>query len=274
MNRDLARRRSERPIVVVDLGGTWVRVAASRPARRAYRGRTPGVAGLPALLARLWRRWRLAPRDLAALGMAARGIWTAGERRALARRLRRFAPRVLVISDVEAAYLAALGPGPGVLLLAGTGSIALGRDGNGRWARAGGLGPLLGDDGSAFSIGRAWLRADSIPPGRARRLATAPDAVARIAALAPAVLRRARHGDVRARRVAREAQHALAELVVRAAGPRSRSAPIAVSWAGGLLDDPRFRAGVWRALRSRGERIRPVAPRATAATPEAWLSLR
>jgi len=88
------------------------------------------------------------------------------------------------------------------------------------------------------------------------------------------VLGRARHGDARARRVEREAQHALAELVVRAAGPRRRSAPIAVSWAGGLLDDPRFRAGVWRALRRRGARIRPVTPRAAAATPEAWLSLR
>lgn len=274
MNRGLARRGSDRPIVVVDLGGTWVRVAASRPARRVYRGRTPGVAGLPALLDRLWRRWRLARRDLAALGVASRGIWTAGERRALARRLRRFAPTVLVISDVEAAYLAALGAEPGVLLLAGTGSIALGRDRSGRWARAGGLGPLLGDDGSAFSIGRAWLRADAIPPGRARQLATAPDAVTRIAALAPTVLRRARRGDGRARRVVREAQHALAELVVRATGPRRRSAPIAISWAGGLLEDPRFRAGVWRAARRRGVRIRPVAPRATAATPEAWLALR
>jgi len=274
MNRGLVRRGSDRPIVVVDLGGTWVRVAASRPARRAYRGRTPGVAGLPALLDRLWRRWRLARRDLAALGVASRGIWTAGERRALARRLYRFAPRVLVISDVEAAYLAALGAEPGVLLLAGTGSIALGRDRSGRWARAGGLGPLLGDDGSAFSIGRAWLRADAIPPARARRLATAPDAVTRVAALAPTVLRRARRGDRRARRIVHAAQHALAELVVRAMGLRRRAAPIAVSWAGGLLDDPRFRAGVWRAVRRRGVRIRPVAPRATAATPEAWLALR
>ena len=189
MNRGLARRESGHPIVVVDLGGTWVRVVGSGGARRAFRGPTPGVAGLPALLDRLWRRWHLSRHDLAALGVASRGIWTRGERRALARRLRRFAPRVLVISDVEAAYLAALGAEPGVLLLAGTGSIALGRDGSGRWARAGGLGPLLGDDGSAFSIGRAWLRADAIPPARARQLATAPDAGARIAALAPTVLR-------------------------------------------------------------------------------------
>jgi N-acetylglucosamine kinase-like BadF-type ATPase len=220
MNRALAAApRAGRPLVVVDLGGTWVRVTRSGPAPRAYRGPTPGVAGLPALLARLWRRWRLSRGDLAALGVASRGIWTRGERRALARRLRRFAPRVLVISDVEAAYLAALGAVPGVLLLAGTGSIALGRDRRGRFARAGGLGPLLGDDGSAFSIGRAWLRA-AAPAARARRIVTAPDAVARVAALAPGVLRRARRGDRTARRVVGRA----AALAVLAAGPRARLA--------------------------------------------------
>src|SRR6185312_2369383 len=209
MNRVLATRASTGAVVVVDLGGTWVRVVAEAPARRAFRARTPGVAGLPALLARLWRRWRLRRADVAALGVASRGIWTAGERRALARRLRPLASRVVVISDVEAAYLAALGVAPGVLLLAGTGSIALGRDRRGRFTRAGGLGPLIGDDGSAFSIGRAWLRGPAVPWPRARRLATAADAVARVAALAPGVVRRAHRGDPTARHVVREKQEAL-----------------------------------------------------------------
>jgi N-acetylglucosamine kinase-like BadF-type ATPase len=258
---------------VVDLGGTWVRVSVSGAAPRAYRGPTPGVAGLPALLARLWRRWRLTRGDLAALGVASRGIWTTGERRALARRLRRFAPRVVVISDVEAAYLAALGAVPGVLLLAGTGAIALGRDRRGRWARGGGLGPLLGDDGSAFAIGRAWLRGAAVPPARARRIATAPDAVARVAALAPSVLRRARDGDRAARRAVREAQQALASLAGRTARSLHLRPPVTLSWAGGLLGDARFRAGVWRHLRGQGLRIRPVRPRAPAASPAAWRAI-
>src|SRR5258708_26276570 len=126
MNRGLATSGSGRPVVVVDLGGTWVRVVASGPGRRVFRAPTPGVAGLPAVLDRLWRRWQLSRRDVAALGVASRGIWTAGERRALARRLRRFAPRVVVISDVEAAYPGALGAPAGVPLLPGTGSVALG----------------------------------------------------------------------------------------------------------------------------------------------------
>ena len=259
--------------VVVDLGGTWVRVTAAGGPRRAFREKTPGPAGLPALLDRLWRRWRLSRREVSALGVASRGIWTVSERRVLARRLRRFAARVVVISDVEGAYLAALGDRAGVLLLAGTGSIALARDRHGRFTRAGGLGPLLGDDGSAFALGRAWLRAGVVTPARARRIATAPDAVARIAALAPAILRRARAGDTQARRVVREAQQALADLVARAARPFNRRRPLAVSWAGGLLADPRFRAGVWREMRRRGMRVTPTPPAAAIATPAAWRSV-
>ena len=273
MNLAIAATPRYRPLVVVDLGGTWVRVSLSGAIPRAYRGPTPGVKGLPALLARLWRRWRLSRGDLAALGVASRGIWTRGERRALARRLRRFAPRVVVISDVEAAYLAALGAVPGVLLLAGTGSIALGRDGRGRFTRAGGLGPLLGDDGSAFSIGRAWLRGPAVPWPRARRVATATDAVTRVAALAPGVVRRAHRGDPTARHVVREAQEALAALVVGVARALRLRAPITVSWAGGLLASAPFRAGVWRRLHRRGLRIRAIRPRAAAATPAAWRPL-
>ena len=273
MNRGLATSASGKPVVVVDLGGTWVRVVASGPGRRVFRAPTPGGAELPAVLDRLWRRWRLSRRDVVALGVASRGVWTAGERRALARRLRRFARRVVVISDVEAAYLGALGGTAGVLLLAGTGSIALGRDRRGRFTRAGGLGPLLGDDGSAFAIGRAWLRADARPFARVRRIATAPDAVARVAALAPAILRRAGAGDRAARRVVADAQRALADLVVRGAPRLGARRALPVSWAGGLLGDRRFRAGVWRALRRRGVAVAPTPPAATAATPAAWRSL-
>ena len=45
-----------------------------------------------------------------------------------------------VVGDMQIALQAALGEGPGVIVIAGTGSIAFGRDAQGKTARAGGLG--------------------------------------------------------------------------------------------------------------------------------------
>ena len=252
----------------VDLGGTWIRVLAAdaRGRTRSARAPSPGVAGLPTFLARLWRRWRLSAADVAALVVASRGVWTRAERSAQAQRLRSLARAVRVISDTEAAYRGALGAAPGVLLLAGTGSMALGRDRRGRWARAGGLGPLLGDDGSAFWIGREWIRHSSRTGGglAARRDLRAPDPAARIAARAPAVLRRARRGSSPARAIVAGAQAALADLLVATARRLRLPSPVAVSWSGSLLGADDYRAGVWRAARRRGLVLSPRPPRASA----------
>jgi N-acetylglucosamine kinase-like BadF-type ATPase len=59
-----------------------------------------------------------------------------------------------VTTDLEIALEAAFGSAEGVILLAGTGSAAFGRDAVGRTARAGGLGPWVSDEGGAFDIGR------------------------------------------------------------------------------------------------------------------------
>src|SRR5208283_1810822 len=50
--------------------------------------------------------------------------------------------------------LEATGEGPAIVLIAGTGSAAVGRDAQGQIARIGGHGPLLGDEGSSFDVGR------------------------------------------------------------------------------------------------------------------------
>jgi N-acetylglucosamine kinase-like BadF-type ATPase len=57
------------------------------------------------------------------------------------------------------ALVAGAGDAEGVVVVAGTGSIAYGRDASGRAARAGGWGYLLGDEGGGFWIGRAALMA-------------------------------------------------------------------------------------------------------------------
>jgi N-acetylglucosamine kinase-like BadF-type ATPase len=72
-----------------------------------------------------------------------------------------------VTTDYEIALEAAVGAGPGVVLIAGTGSAVYGRNAAGETARAGGYGPWVGDEGSAFEIGRRAVAAVA----RARDLA-------------------------------------------------------------------------------------------------------
>lgn len=67
--------------------------------------------------------------------------------------------RILVVNDALIALQAALDEDPGVVIVAGTGSIAYGRNGQGYAARAGGWGHVLGDEGSGYWIGRLVLRA-------------------------------------------------------------------------------------------------------------------
>jgi N-acetylglucosamine kinase-like BadF-type ATPase len=61
--------------------------------------------------------------------------------------------KVQVCTDLALA-LAAMGEGPVIVLLAGTGSFAVGRNTAGDTARAGGYGSQIGDEGSAYDIGR------------------------------------------------------------------------------------------------------------------------
>jgi N-acetylglucosamine kinase-like BadF-type ATPase len=64
-----------------------------------------------------------------------------------------------VATDYEIALEAAAGSGPGIVLIAGTGSVAYGRNASGETARAGGYGPWIGDEGSAFEVGRQAVSA-------------------------------------------------------------------------------------------------------------------
>ncbi len=78
----------------------------------------------------------------------------------LAESLRRALAEILptaitVVGDMEIALEAAFDAGPGVIVIAGTGSIAYGRDRQGKTARAGGWGFAISDEGSAHWIGRA-----------------------------------------------------------------------------------------------------------------------
>jgi N-acetylglucosamine kinase-like BadF-type ATPase len=74
------------------------------------------------------------------------------------RRIGRSAP-VLIVNDALVALEAGAPGEPGVVIIAGTGSISYGRNAAGQAARAGGWGYVLGDEGSGYWIGRHALRA-------------------------------------------------------------------------------------------------------------------
>lgn len=222
--------------VGVDLGGTWLRATWLRAGARARRARLARAGRPPrAAVEALWRRWRLARADALVLG----GKGAAGS---AARRwrleLKGLARAVRVMGDLELAHRAAFSEGPGVLLVAGTGSAALARGPRGAWSRAGGRGPLLGDEGSGFWIGRRWLQGRR--DAEALALARRPDAVAAVAALARPLLARAAFGRKPERRIAAEAAGHLAALARRAAAGARLGPRAALAVHGGLVRDAYF----------------------------------
>jgi N-acetylglucosamine kinase len=93
------------------------------------------------------------------LGMA--GVDRPGEAATIRQILERIGHRaqVYVVNDALIALEAGVPAGAGTVVVAGTGSIAYGRDAMGRAARSGGWGYVLGDEGSGYWLGRLALRA-------------------------------------------------------------------------------------------------------------------
>lgn len=140
--------------------------------------------------------------------------------------------RVAVTSDAVLAHAGALGGEPGVVLIAGTGVVALAIDADGARRTADGWGPWLGDEGGGAWIGAAGLRAalrahDGRGPSTtlldaARARFGAPETwpaqltgAAALASFAPDVL--AARGDAAALAIVGTAAEALA-ATARAAG--------------------------------------------------------
>jgi N-acetylglucosamine kinase-like BadF-type ATPase len=69
------------------------------------------------------------------------------------------AERLAVTTDAAIALTGATGGEPGIVVMAGTGSIAFGRNAAGKTARSGGWGFVFGDEGSGFDLARQGLRA-------------------------------------------------------------------------------------------------------------------
>lgn len=165
---------------------------------------------------------------------------------------------VVVLTDLEIALEDAFGEGPGVLLIAGTGSSAVARGPTGATARCGGWGPVIGDEGGGAWIGRRALSvvsaaADGREPetaltgailtaieveevsGLISWAATATPAT--FATLAPVVMQVADGGDLRANSIVSLAVEELA-LHVRALARKlfaDERVSVPVAFTGGLL---------------------------------------
>ena len=94
--------------------------------------------------------------------------------------------RTLVVNDALIALQAGVGAGAGIVIVAGTGSIAYGCDRHGHTARAGGWGYVLGDEGSGYWMGRLALRAIvREADGRGQRTSLTPRVLAHFGVARP-----------------------------------------------------------------------------------------
>jgi N-acetylglucosamine kinase-like BadF-type ATPase len=199
------------------------------------------------------------PVEAACAGLAGAGSEQARELLALRLRDWGVARRARVLTDAEVAFMDAFGEGPGILLIAGTGSVALARgEQGGELKRVGGWGALLGDEGSGYRVGLEGLQA-GIRAAEGRGPATSltealfaetgtgsfgelltwsrSTGKSGIASLAPAVARAADSGDPVAREVVERAVAALVDHARTLVKDLRPGTPPPVALVGGLIEE-------------------------------------
>ncbi len=165
--------------------------------------------------------------------------------------------QIHITTDGAIALEAAFGDRPGIVVSAGSGSIAYARTPGKDIRRVGGLGPELADEGSGYAIGRAGLRAaaraaDGRPPNTtlANSIQIAVGVTnldelvdwaweadrPAVARLAETVCSDAMAGDETAQTIVRSAANDLGALVLSLAAHFGEGSSIDVAFSGGVLD--------------------------------------
>ena len=229
--------------------------------------------------------WRHLPLAAAAIGASGIEAGSPVQRQGLALAAAALAlpsERLLVTGDERTALRGACGPDAGILVISGTGCIALGQDGQGREHRCGGWGWLLDGAGSAMDLGRDGLAlAVQMADGRlaetelrsqlwqalgaetaqeVKAMVVAPEfGPAGFARLAPVLNQLAAAGDPHARAVITASASALAGLVVGVARALELAAPrvCGVGGALGHLDQLRLGLGAGLARELPGAALVP-----------------
>lgn len=173
-----------------------------------------------------------------------------------------------LLHDAPIAHAAALGGKPGVVVIAGTGSVAYTRTAEGRAALTGGWGYLFGDEGSAF-----WIVRNAVSVSATHEECTGIDRLLSffdvhsmrelvrgfyagkitrddLASFAPLCIEAARAGDTCSclEMPVLDAAQALAELAIDAS---EDSENVQIAFSGGLMRDAWFKEKVYDALRRR-----------------------
>jgi N-acetylglucosamine kinase-like BadF-type ATPase len=100
----------------------------------------------------------LEPSAVAAVCLGLAGVDRAEDRALVSAWVAPWAERSLIVNDAELVIEAATDHGWGIALIAGTGSICVGRSPDGRADRSGGWGHLIGDEGSAYGVAIEAMR--------------------------------------------------------------------------------------------------------------------
>ena len=282
--------------VGVDAGGTKTSVVladgqrelgrASGPPGAVRAGRALQAASrIAAVVRRALTDAGLLQADVLVVGAA--GVGRDPERSELRDGLRneQLAARTLVTGDLDIALEAAFGADPGIVLVSGTGSVAVARTPDGTLHRQGGYGWQMGDEGSGYALGRAALlavgrardgrgEATSLtaavlghPPARTFEELVRWSGSAEpgeIAALAPLVFQCAAGGDAVAQQLITQAVEELAALAAALVARFDGKAEVPVALAGGNLAPDR---GLRAPLLHRLQRIPRLSVRDAALDP-------
>ncbi len=249
--------------IVADAAGAPLARLQAGPANPNVIGVDGAANTLAGLILDCCREAQCSPQDLDAivLGLAGAGSSAIRERLevALAEQFRSRgiqAPAVTIESDARIALEGAFGGGPGLIIVAGTGSILLGKTLNEPQKIVGGWGRVLGDEGSGYYIGLQALKSVSrdldgiAPSGRLRTLfegrygwRSRGDLIVAvyqenfaIPSLAPLVLESADEGDPVCLEILSRSAALLADRVAVFARGLEADARLGVVFIGGLID--------------------------------------
>jgi N-acetylglucosamine kinase-like BadF-type ATPase len=248
--------------IIADIEGEVLYECTGGPSNFLIIGVMPASKNIFSLLKQCMNKLKISCRDIDILLLGTAGAGRMNDARKFETAFKKYLKekniilkKFMVESDAKIALEAAFPGTPGCILIAGTGSIIMGKDSDGNIYRAGGFGRHLGDEGSGYVLGRkALIAAAKEYDGRGTatlitkllkekfKINSAEDLIAEIyhkkfdaASAAPLLLEAAELNDHAALKIIDEEIEELLEHI-KAMGAKIKIAELNVALAGSLLD--------------------------------------